>query len=318
MNVRETRASPARAWDRLPPGFWQGFLSGAFALAIIGGLLAFLLSPEILKHRSPFPLEEAIGQSRIDAAIDGSYKDRANPVAATPENIAAGRTIYNSNCAFCHGVTGQGEAQIGQNMFPKAANLREPETANKTDGQLFWILENGLSFVGMPAFKSSLSQDDLWKATLYIRQLQKGTAAAAPAATAGSAASATVSPAGTTAAAAPTSTTAAQAYAPTTAAARTSVATQAAPANTTAAAAANSGDLAKGVALFQQQGCTGCHGGDKATGGVGPALNNIQYPFAGLLKQVRSGGGVMPPYPAASLPDSDVMLIYNYLKSLQK
>jgi mono/diheme cytochrome c family protein len=315
MDMRGPKARSSRPWERLPHGFWRGFISGAFALLIIGGLLAFLLSPEILKHRSAFPLEEALGQSRIDAAIDGSYKDKTNPVAATPENLTAGKTVYNSNCAFCHGVTGQGDADIGKNMFPQAANLLDKTTVEKTDGELLWILENGLGFVGMPAFKSTLSQDDLWKATLYIRQLQKGTAASIG------------SGQPTAAAATPASTqTAAVAIVPTTAAPPTAAATTAASStNTTAVAsstiaatASGNSDLARGLALFQQEGCVSCHGGDKATGGLGPALNDITFPFSGLLRQVRSGSGVMPAFPPNQLSDSEAMLIYNYLKSLQK
>jgi mono/diheme cytochrome c family protein len=315
MDMRGPKARSSRPWERLPHGFWRGFISGAFALLIIGGLLAFLLSPEILKHRSAFPLEEALGQSRIDAAIDGSYKDKTNPVAATPENLTAGKTVYNSNCAFCHGVTGQGDADIGKNMFPPAANLLDKTTVEKTDGELLWILENGLGFVGMPAFKSTLSQDDLWKATLYIRQLQKGTAASIG------------SSQPTAAAATPASTqTAAVAIVPTTAAPPTAAATTAASStNTTAVAsstiaatASGNSDLARGLALFQQEGCVSCHGGDKATGGLGPALNDITFPFSGLLRQVRSGSGVMPAFPPNQLSDSEAMLIYNYLKSLQK
>ena len=315
------QSQPDRFWQRPSKGFWQGFISGIFALLIVGGLLAFFLSPELLKHRSAFPAEEAIGQSRIEAAIDRSYKDKTSPVAATADNIAAGRTVYNSNCAFCHGVSGAGDATIGQNMFPKAANLLDQNTVKKTDGQIYWILENGLAFVGMPAFKSSLSSDDLWKATLYIRQLQKSggivpaqtTAAAATAdpatsAPATTAAQVTVGPATTAANLATTA--ASQA---TTAA----VAPTTATASTTAASGNNSGDLAKGLALFQQQGCSGCHGGDKATGQIGPALNNITFPYSAFLRQVRGGSGVMPAYPSSALSDADAQLIFNYLKSLQ-
>lgn len=90
-------------------------------------------------------------------------------------------------------------------------------------------------------------------------------------------------------------------------------------ATTTAAAPAPgaSANTAKGLSLFVQN-CGGCHGGEKATGKVGPALNNISFPFEGLLRQVRSGAGVMPAFPASSLPDADVRLIYDYLQSLKK
>jgi mono/diheme cytochrome c family protein len=314
------QSQPKQFWQRPSKGFWQGFISGVFALLIVGGLLAFFLSPELLKHRSAFPGEEAIGQSRVEAAIDGSYKDKTNPVAATADNISAGRTVYNTNCAFCHGVTGAGDATIGQNMFPKAADLLGQDTVKKTDGELYWIMENGLAFVGMPSFKSSLSADDLWKATLYIRQLQKS-GGIVPIQT--TAAATTTDPAATTAAAttaAAPATATAYAVAPTTAAPQATTAAVApttAPVQTTAASGNNSSDLAKGLAFFQQQGCSGCHGGDKATGQIGPALNDITFPFSAFLGQVRSGSGVMPAFPSTALSDADAQLIFNYLKSLQ-
>lgn len=111
---------------------------------------------------------------------------------------------------------------------------------------------------------------------------------------------------------APTTTVPPTTSAPTTAA-PTKVATTAAP--TTAAPNAN---LEKGLQLFQQSGCAGCHGGEKATGGVGPRLNNITFPYEGLLRQVRSGSGIMPAFSPEVLSDTNVRLIYDYLISLKK
>src|SRR5437868_1989479 len=96
-----------------------------------------------------------INRKFVPGIINLSYNDRPNPVTASPENLITGKTVYNSNCSFCHGVTGQGDTDIGRNMFPQAANLLNKDTADKTDGQIYWILENGLAFVGMPAFKTT-------------------------------------------------------------------------------------------------------------------------------------------------------------------
>ncbi len=296
---------------RRPGGFWTGFISGIFGLVVVGGLLGFLLSPELLKHRSPFPLEAEIGESRISAAIDGSYKNKANPVALNEANVTTARPVFLGNCSVCHGATGKGDAPLGKGLFPPAANLLESRTVEKTDGELFWILENGLSFVGMPKFKDIISEQDMWKAVTYVRALQKGTATAVPANPAVSV-TPTVIAVATTAAAA--NTTAAVA-APT-----TQLATTAAVATTAAAiaptTAAGGDDVTKGLAVFNNQGCAGCHG-VTATGGIGPKIANPAFPFEGLLRQIRSGGGAMPAYPAAQLPDGDARLIYAYLKSLK-
>ena len=76
-------------------------------------------------------------------------------------------------------------------------------------------------------------------------------------------------------------------------------------------------DPQPGLILFRSQGCAGCHGGDKATGQLGPPLNSLEFPEEGLLRQVRSGAKPMPAYSAQKLPDDDVKLIYAYLISLK-
>lgn len=302
MKLEDSRTGLERRFNRK---FWTGFVSGLFALAVVGGLLAFLLSPEILKHRSPAPGEEAIGGLTISRAIDGSYKDKDNPVALNDANVANARAVYIANCSVCHGASGKGDAPVGRNLFPPAANLLDSKIAEMSDGELFWIVENGLAFVGMPSFKNILNEQDRWKAITYVRALQKGiTPQVTPAATTAAATSAPV-------------TTAATPAVVTTAASNTTVVAS----NTTAVAGASNtasgDDLARGLAVFRAQGCTGCHGGDLATGGIGPKIAGIEFPEEGLLRQVRSGSGVMPAFPASQLPDSDVMLIYAYLRSLK-
>ncbi len=85
----------------------------------------------------------------------------------------------------------------------------------------------------------------------------------------------------------------------------------------TSSVASGQPDTGRGLVIFRQQGCAGCHGGDKATGALGPALNNITFPQEGLLRQVRGGAAPMPAFPADQLPDADVKLIYAYLISLK-
>ena len=39
---------------------------------------------------------------------------------------------------------------------------------NRTDGQLYWIIDRGLG--NMPAFGGRLSSDDVWAVVAYVRQ----------------------------------------------------------------------------------------------------------------------------------------------------
>jgi mono/diheme cytochrome c family protein len=161
--------------------FLSGLITGIVAVAVIGGTLSFLLFPFALKHHRVWPLEDAIGTNRLLAAIPRRYVTLANPVSPTAENLNSAESRYLSNCALCHGPNGKGDAPIGRNLFPPAADLTAKKAKSKTDGELFWIVENGLSFVGMPAFKSILEEGELWGIVLHMRALQKPAAETAPA-----------------------------------------------------------------------------------------------------------------------------------------
>jgi hypothetical protein len=78
----------------------------------------------------------------------------------------------------CHGHDGSGRTQEGQNLYPKAPDLREPRTQNLTDGQIHYIIENGVRLTGMPAWSDSHRQEgaESWKLVLFIRELRENSA----------------------------------------------------------------------------------------------------------------------------------------------
>jgi hypothetical protein len=77
---------------------------------------------------------------------------------------------FADHCAPCHGNDGNGDTLYGKGLYPKPPDLRLAETQKLSDGELFWIIENGIRFTGMPAFAPHGSQDD-WKLVLFIRLL---------------------------------------------------------------------------------------------------------------------------------------------------
>jgi mono/diheme cytochrome c family protein len=174
-------------------------IPGGFLLclaAVSAGV--FFLSPAVLRHRTPFPLEVMVGQNRVRATVPKAYRRLRNPLTDSSAIISRAKSVYNGTCSLCHGGNGKGATDIGQNLFPTAADLTGPNATRMSDGSLYWIIGNGLSFVGMPAFGTLLSEKDLWGVVQYVRALQKAQAAPgglpspAPATgAAGSAASAT-------------------------------------------------------------------------------------------------------------------------------
>ena len=98
-----------------------------------------------------------------------------NPVPATAEVLAEGLEHFADHCATCHGNDGRGDTPIGRKLYPKAPDMQLPRTHQLSDGELFYIIHNGVRFTGMPAWGDGTSQDDLdsWKLVHFIRHLQE-------------------------------------------------------------------------------------------------------------------------------------------------
>lgn len=103
-----------------------------------------------------------------------AYAKLANPLPASPENIAAGRRLYEQACAACHGATGYGDGPAGGALNPRPADLaRLVRMPIAGDGYLYWaIAEGGAPFsTAMPAMKDTWKPGDIWKVILYLRTL---------------------------------------------------------------------------------------------------------------------------------------------------
>ncbi|MFI5149270.1 MAG: c-type cytochrome [Bacteroidia bacterium] len=86
------------------------------------------------------------------------------------EAIAAGKKIFNTNCATCHGEKGKGDGVASAGLTPKPANFTHPEVVKESDGALFWKITNGKA--PMPAWEKQLKPEQRWDLVCYIRSLQ--------------------------------------------------------------------------------------------------------------------------------------------------
>jgi len=99
-----------------------------------------------------------------------------NPIAPTPQNLAAAAQLFHDNCAGCHGDKGLGDGPTSKILKKKPANFTDPKLqSSETDGSLFWKMSEGR--LPMPTWKDDLSDDERWELVNYIRQLGKAGAA---------------------------------------------------------------------------------------------------------------------------------------------
>ncbi len=99
-------------------------------------------------------------------------RDDVNPLQQTPENIHAGQTNFTSYCMVCHGLDGQNTGvPFADKMDPPVPPLTSKDVQAYTDGQLHWIIRNGISPSGMPASKDVFHDEEIWQIVSYLRHL---------------------------------------------------------------------------------------------------------------------------------------------------
>jgi mono/diheme cytochrome c family protein len=94
--------------------------------------------------------------------------------------IAAGKRLYDANCAACHGNQAQGAVKAGItiSILEEQRGKQPPDLTDdqwdhgSTDEEIFGVIERGLPPSMMPGFGGSLSDDDIWRVLLYVRSLQ--------------------------------------------------------------------------------------------------------------------------------------------------
>jgi mono/diheme cytochrome c family protein len=141
--------------------------------ALCAGFVAFsFLHNGVSAKATPTALEVMMARKARHMALPSSARALHNPVPASADNLRDGRLHFADHCAICHGNDGSCDTMMGSGLYPKPPDLRLPETQNLSDGELFWIIENGVRFTGMPAFSSRHSSpEDTWKLVQFIRHL---------------------------------------------------------------------------------------------------------------------------------------------------
>jgi mono/diheme cytochrome c family protein len=152
-------------------GPWIPVAVALVILAVVGSVGAALLRGGISARVEPGAIEIRAARTLRNWAIPASARDARNPVPASPGVLAQGLAHFADHCASCHANDGSGRTPIGQNLYPRAPDLRRSETQNLTDGELFYIIENGVRFTGMPAWGGPGSAEESWHLVHFIRHL---------------------------------------------------------------------------------------------------------------------------------------------------
>jgi mono/diheme cytochrome c family protein len=152
------------------------FLCGAiFAclLAAVAGAIILRDARGFSASQPPGALERWIARRARSAAMPADARARTNPLKNTPEVLAEARAHWADHCATCHANDGSGDTLLGKHTSPPAPDMRLEATQKLTDGELFYVIQNGVRLTAMPAWASGSAHDeqDSWKLVHFIRHL---------------------------------------------------------------------------------------------------------------------------------------------------
>jgi mono/diheme cytochrome c family protein len=153
--------------------FTLAFLSLA-AVCAVGGWLGYqVFTTGFSAKTEPHAIEMFMARQIRHLAIPIEQRNARNPISLSPDVMKESRAHFANHCATCHANNGSGETPIGKNVYPKAPDLRLADTQSMSDGEMFWVIHNGIRFTAMPAWGDGdpTEDHDSWKLVHFIRHL---------------------------------------------------------------------------------------------------------------------------------------------------
>jgi hypothetical protein len=156
----------------------RSLLKFVWHIAAVVGILAiaavvWLWNQGIGARTRPGSIETSVSRFARLAMIPSAARTRVNPHPTSAETVRAGLEHWADHCASCHANDGSGDTEIGRSLYPPAPDMRQAATQNMTDGELFYIIENGVKLTGMPAWGTGTPDGELqsWHLVQFIRRL---------------------------------------------------------------------------------------------------------------------------------------------------
>ena len=149
-----------------------------YIMILIGAVIAVLIMILRLIPSINWPATRKPGQmeSRLADYLTSNWVRRhaakqTNPFSPTPENLKAGQGDFEEHCATCHGLDGSGENRFEADFYPPVAKLTDEDAQEWSDGELYFIVANGIPMSGMPGFARNHDSKEIWGMILWMRHL---------------------------------------------------------------------------------------------------------------------------------------------------
>jgi thiosulfate dehydrogenase len=153
--------------------FILGFIAALVLLVAAGYAYVSLGLAPVATSSAPLPFERLITGMALDARVS-KEAPTSSPIPPSDNVYLAGAKVYQSNCAVCHGLPGQEPTPIAKGEFPKPPALFKGKgVTDDPAGVTYWKVANGIRLTGMPGFKGSLSDEEMWQVSLLLANADK-------------------------------------------------------------------------------------------------------------------------------------------------
>ncbi|MDE2447987.1 MAG: c-type cytochrome [Gammaproteobacteria bacterium] len=156
----------------------------SFVLGVIIALLAVAACVYVLLAKGvipasadsgPLPLEKWATRTSLHASLAQDAPTTPNPVPLNDANLIAGIQLYGEHCAVCHG-TAAGDAStsgVAKGEYPKPPQLGSDGVEDDSEGVTYWKIAHGIRWTGMPSWKATLSEQQMWTIALFLKHMDK-------------------------------------------------------------------------------------------------------------------------------------------------
>jgi mono/diheme cytochrome c family protein len=142
-------------------------------VAVTAAVAGYAVATGLDARVQPSVIEARLARAVRMLAIPRAIRTRVNSVRPSADVLAEGMSHYADHCATCHAANGSGDTEMGRGLFPRPPDMRLAATQDLTDGELFYIIEHGVRFTGMPGWSTGTESGETatWHLVHFIRQL---------------------------------------------------------------------------------------------------------------------------------------------------
>lgn len=156
---------------------FKGLILGILlaVLLIAGGIYFYFATGHapVATSAPPIPFEKSLAKKGLQAYLD-KLPHPEPQVAADETNLIAGAKVYKEQCATCHGLPGEPKTAVAQGMYPAPPQLfHGVGVTDDETWESYWKVENGIRMTGMPGFKGQLTEQQIWQASVLVKNADK-------------------------------------------------------------------------------------------------------------------------------------------------